>query len=122
MCRVLTTISELAELGEEFLVGPAAKAGFETSGVKRIIPRPKVADKRVCARKLVCTIRFRDSGWMAVFINKLVEGIKKLSIGIRHLVLLTYLEFSLAALKRLFTISFFEGVGHLVGELASFDM
>lgn len=120
MCRVLTIISELTELGEEFLVGSAAKARFETSGVKRIIPCAKVADKRVCARKLVCIIRFRDGGWMSVLASKLVEGIKKFSIGKRHLVLLSRFDPSLAALKRLFT--FFEGADHLIGKVTSLNM
>ena len=91
MCRVLTTISELAEFAKEFLVGPTAKTGFETSGVERVIPRPKMTDERVYARELVCIIRFRDSGRMSVLVSKLVEGIKKFSVGIRHLVLLTCL-------------------------------
>jgi hypothetical protein len=122
MCWVLTTISELAKLGKEFLVGSATKAGFETSGVKRIIPRPKATDKRVCAREFVCIICFRDSRWMAVLVSKLMEGIKKFSISIRHLVLWTRLDILLAALKRLFTISFFEGAGHLIGKVTSLDM
>ena len=54
--------------------------------------------------------------------SKFVEAIRKFSIGIRHLVLLACQDFSLAALKQLFTIRLFEGIGHLVGEFAGFDM
>lgn len=122
MCRVLTATSELAELGKELLIGTAAKTRFETSGVKSIVPCSKVADKRVCTREFVCTIHFRDGGWMSVLVSKLVEGIKKFSIGIRHFDSVDRLSLSPAALKRLFTIHFFEGVSHLVGELTGLDM
>lgn len=89
MCRVLTTTSELAELSKEFLVGTTAKTRFKTSGVKSTVPCSKVMNKSTNSRKTVCIIHLRSGGRMAVLVSKLVEGIEKFSIGIRHLVLLT---------------------------------
>ncbi len=89
MCRVLAITSEFTEFSKEFFIGTSTKARFETGSVKSIIPCPKVADKCVNSRKIICIIYFRGSRWISMLVSKLVEDTKKFSIGIRHLILLT---------------------------------